>query len=167
MHKSIKKIITYILLGGLCLFLTACGSRDIKSSEEKNMIYYLSREENGLECEDYKEDKYGAASVDSYIKALSDIPDNADSKRILGGAVLIVSYELVEDCLRINYNDAYFELDKKQEILFRASMTKTLCQLPEVSSVAFWVEGEPLSDMKGEVYGSFVSEDFVDFNSDI
>lgn len=159
-----NRILILALLAGTVLLAVGCKASDAEAKKEGSTakVYYLSREGAGLEQEPYNHEKYGEPSVDGYINALSDIPSDADSKRILGGSVLIINYELVDDCLRINYNDEYMELDKVQEILFRASMVKTLCQLPEVSSVSFFVMDEPLCDLDKEPYRSFNENDFVD-----
>ena len=48
-----------------------------------------------------------------------------------------------------------------REVLCRAAIVQSLVQIDGIESVAFEVEGNPLTDKEGQVVGSMRAEDFI------
>ena len=66
-----------------------------------------------------------------------------------------------EKQLTIYFLSSYYNLDKIDEVLLRASIVKTLCQLDGVEYVEFYVEEEPLT-IDGENVGIMSKLSFLD-----
>ena len=48
------------------------------------------------------------------------------------------------------------------EILRRAAIVKTLCQIPEITGVQFYIAGQPLTGSNMEAVGVMYADDFID-----
>ena len=78
----------------------------------------------------------------------------------------IKSYELTsEGYLILNFDAGYNTLTHVKEILCRAAIVKTLCQIEGVNGVEFYVNEAPLTDNSGNLYGYMSEETFVDNTS--
>ena len=61
-----------------------------------------------------------------------------------------------------NISSEYKKLSVTQEILCRAAIVKTLCQVEDVTYVSFLVDGQPLKDSLDKPIGFMTAEDFID-----
>ena len=76
--------------------------------------------------------------------------------------IQILSATLVENNLIFDFAASYNTMSQSEEILMRAAVVKTFSQIPEVSTVEFRVEGQPLVLSQGTIPGAMKSSDFKD-----
>lgn len=168
---SMLTVVAAVLLS--CLFLCACGNKpdeksDMSGRSDEKYVYYMNKEETRLDRVAYDEDNYECYGneIERYIAALGDVPSKAGLKNVLGVNTQLINYELKDGQLILDFDENYAYLQRNCEVLFRASIVKTLCQSESVSSIVFLVEGNSLTDLRGEPYGTMTAESFIDNTSD-
>lgn len=162
-----KRYITAIV--SVCIFLTFAGSACGNKVNEtyKYLIAYVDKSETQLIYE-----KYNAESVSVYelvgefINKMKTAPESKDAVVPGFDVTDIKSYELTsEGYVILNFDAGYNTLTHVKEILCRAAIVKTLCQIEGVNGVEFYVNEVPLSDASGNLYGYMSEETFVDNTS--
>ncbi|MDD3219216.1 MAG: GerMN domain-containing protein [Lachnospiraceae bacterium] len=161
-----KKNQSYMgLLVLLCIgFLMGLGGCAGQSHQEEAQyaIYYLNNSGMTLKTRNYKPDTEDSEKVrDELASQLQEIPVN-DGQRLLPEDVTINSLNLQDTTLTIDFSDTYSKMEKAREILVRAGVVKTFCQMSEVESVIFLVNGQELTDSSGNITGSMGINDFVE-----
>lgn len=164
-----KRILTFCLLF-FVLALAGCSGKEAKKTEETestSYLYYLNNGESQLVSEEYvpkaaKDDMKG--QISEYLEALMMVPPkNVNYKKALPESVQATQVgEVEKEQLTLSFNAEYTKLSVTQEILCRAAVVKTLCQVEGVNYVAFLVEGQPLTDSLDKPVGFMTAEDFID-----
>ncbi len=169
-YGFIKNCITYILIMVMAMTVLCGCSQDknrirgevqddeITDSEEQILIYYLTRNDDRIEGVRYD----GVMTEQLLLDAMSDEPSDASLKAVLGHEVTLKSVEKKDKSLLLDFDSEYLSLSKNTEVLFRASLVRTLCQLIDVDSVLISVNSKPLTDSKGIPYPGMNEESFVD-----
>ena len=93
---------------------------------------------------------------------MSAEPSDPTLKAVLGHEVTLKSVTRNDRSLTLDFDSEYNTLPKNTEVLFRASLVRTLCQLIDVDSVLISVNSSPLVDSKGIPYPGMSPENFVD-----
>ncbi len=91
--------------------------------------------------------------------------DNSEEKYLaaIPKDVQIVNWELDDEgLLTVIVNEEYYKVSEKREILLRAALVRTVCQLEDVYQVQIYVEQNPLTINDKEV-GRMNEYMFVDF----
>ncbi len=152
------------LLAALVLvFLTACQGT---SDDEDNIfhVYYIDKEGCGLVSEEYEIETEEQNTVDIIQLLLSKLQTNGSEGRYqnpIQPDVEISDFMIKETQLSMYFTAAYNNKNGIQEILARAAVVKTLCQVPAVDSVEFYVEDQPLT-LAGNTVGLMDVNTFVD-----
>ncbi len=146
--KTLKSffLILFVVAGILC----GCSANEPKEEEGEVILYQVS--ENGSEL---KRSPYR-------IKA-----DSEDTVGIV--RELLESYKMIdvrdfqikERQLSLYFSSAYKNFSGIDEVLLRAAVVKTLCQVDGVEYVEFFVDEEPLS-VDGETVGVMSGLSFLD-----
>ena len=150
----------------LSLALTGCGSSagdNIKEAENSYKIYYVSSSEDKLVAEDYvaKEEETNKL-ISELIKQLNNVPDGTALKKPIPDSVDLKSKSLKDGVLTLDFSESYHQLTGISEILRRASVVKTLCQIKEVKKVEYRVENQPLMYSELNPVGAMSADDFID-----
>ncbi len=150
----------------LSLALTGCGSSandNIKEAENSYKIYYVSSSEDKLVSEDYvaKEEETNKL-IAELLKQLNNVPDGTALKKPIPDSVDLKSKSLKDGVLTLDFSESYHQLTGISEILRRASVVKTLCQIKEVKKVEYRVENQPLMYSELNPVGAMSADDFID-----
>lgn len=151
----------------LCLLavlslVTGC-SRQKEEEESGYRIWYINKDETRLEYE-YKE--LQAQNTEGLLKealeVMREMPSDDSCKPVLPENVRIESYERDQKQLYLNFSLEYSDMSMAYEVLCRAGIVRTLCQIPQVDYVGFRVNGQPLTDSKGNVIGLMNEDQFIE-----
>ncbi len=149
----------------LC-FLAAAGCGKKQGLETAGgKLYFLNEAETQLVSESYEpKATFREAQVQEYVEALAREPQQRGCKRLLPDNVALLDYSFGEaGQLILNFDANYSTLSGITEILIRAALVKTFCQIEGVDYVEFYVNGIPC--MSGDVpVGLMKAEDFIDEN---
>lgn len=164
--RIISIIILQAVLIVAVLSFCACGSVTKEADPNVYMIYYTNQAANDII---YKEQKIeGAEGMEQYqlIETLLNLMFTQDEEDTTYYTVKPENVELngikVDSGLvTLDFNAAYSQMTNVQEILFRASVVSTICQIPGVKEIAFTIEGNPLTDSHGSNIGSMSKDTFV------
>lgn len=156
-----KKWLIFLLFAISLLSLCGCSSKE--KGKAGYQIYYLNTKKTKLSAMDYHTtEKDTKKLVKTFLKELSSNPEDVDYRKALPNDVEIVKSEIEGDQLSLWFDTDYYKMDAAAEILCRASIVKTLTQIPDIACVSFWVGDTPLVDAKNNVVGLMTGESFVE-----
>ncbi|MCR5416935.1 MAG: GerMN domain-containing protein [Pseudobutyrivibrio sp.] len=155
-----KRFISLLLAMLMCLSMVACG----KSEEAKGTkIYYVSTDKYSVVSKKYD---FTATNTEGRIReALEELqkkPDELDYMATIPNGVDVSGFELNNSNLSVYLTGSYSSLEYYTEILVRAAIVRTLCQISGVESVTLYVDDAPLTDENGEAVGSMTADTFID-----
>ena len=144
----------------LFLFILAGCGKEKEEKKEKNQyhykVYYVNHDRTGVISEDYvTENTDGDSLLEELVTQLGTVPEKLQYHAPLAGSFELLSMQLKDGQLVLDFNTAYREQEMITEIL-------NLSQVKEVQYVSFLVEGEPLMDATGNVVGVMSADTFID-----
>lgn len=147
----------------MMVLLGACSSKNTDVYDKSVIkVYYINSKTSGIVSEDYKlisTDK--VEQIGELLYMLRKDSDNLVHKNILPDEITY-TYELSEDGnLTLNFDSEYNKLTGVDEVLCRAAIVKTLCQIAGVDFIQINVNGSPLI-LNNEAVGPLNLEDFID-----
>lgn len=95
-------------------------------------------------------------------------PETVSLKNALSDSITLDDYTLTNSGeLSLYWTASYTNYTGPSEVLRRAAIVKTLCQVPDVKSVQFYVAGQPLTDSNMNTIGFMTADTFVDNTGDM
>ncbi len=147
--NRIFSLVTVLLCAVLCVSCNTVSTLyddDTAPGPGQIKVYCTDSESEGLHWEnrDLTTDTV-EAQVQQVFGFLGENTDSSTHKKALPQDVRIISYYFGKDGqLVIDFSAEYLNMDKIQEALCRAAVVKTFCQIKNVDSVEFYIEGQPL-----------------------
>lgn len=158
---NMKIIKRFVLLLGI-LMLVGCGNRERIVSTEY-YIYDIDKDESRVNNYVVEIEETETKSIlQELFCELQKSPEKTTDKCALPEDVKMIGYRLEENHLALDFSVDYLDMDSVREVLTRAAIVRTLCQVDDVQLVSFMVEGEPLTTMNGYTPGLMSEEQFVD-----
>lgn len=145
--------------------LTACSGKDNEAGKLKNeyQVYYIDGKSSGIVSEAYLPmGNTKEQLVKELLEVLQIDPSNMVYKRAIPEDIAILDYSIINDQLIINFDSKYSELKGIAEVLCRATIVKTVCQVQGIDFVLFNVNGQPLIDSNGVQTGLMTAEFFIE-----
>ena len=167
-RKARRKAAAFLVLTLLTVFLSACQANSGQTAESQEQqegyqIYYLDTNETTISSVSYEpEGEETEELIDEFLEQLSTVPEDTELAVTLPQGVSVASYELTEGVLSLHFDTAYQEMNKLREILCRAAVVRTLCQIPKVEYVSFLIGDNPLLDSKETPIGPMNADSFVE-----
>lgn len=158
-----KKKWAWLLL--VCLLLgqlNACGKEE-ETEEAAYQIYYINKDETAVVSEGFEPvSTTEEALVQEFIDKLQENPESTDCKRALPESVNLLNYTLENGQLYLYFDGGYQMMDRVYEVLCRAAIVRTVCQLQQVDYVAFFVNDQSLLDSNQMPVGLMSAELFIE-----
>lgn len=151
-----------LLLAGCLLFCVSCeglGGDDA----DRYALTYLDSDRTGLVEKEYETTlsrNETAALVEEFLAQLQSGGEDANAKSPISENVDILNYQIKDSQLSLSFSAAYNEKSGIEEILSRAAIVESLCQIDGISYVEFYVEDQPLM-LAGTAVGLMNSDSFV------
>ena len=157
--------VPFVLLSG-CQKKEEPGQEQItvEIPEGVKKLYVLNEERTKVISENF-EPVYGAVDekISAFLTALEDALWTEDEKNLIADRNPIYEYKLDDTgLLSLRFSPDYSSTQSITEVLRRAAIVKTLCQLEKVSSVEFYIGTQPLLMSNGKPVGILTAEDFID-----
>ncbi len=162
MKKAGHLFFAAVLIMGL-LLCTACGDRRAAQDGALYKIYYVNNEETKI-----VEREYVSGTTDSellfaeFLEQLAHISEKMEYETLLDKEISVVGHTLDSGLLTLDFDGSYHNLRGTREILVRASIVRTMTQLPGVERIAFTVMGEQLMDASGAAVGVMAADTFIE-----
>lgn len=162
MKKAGHLLWAAVLMAGL-LLLTACGNRQQDQEGTAYKIYYVNNEETKIVEREYVSGTTdGRLLMEELLEQLTHISEKMDYETLLGKEISVEGHTLDNGLLTLDFGESYHNLKGTREILVRASIVRTLTQIPDVERMAFTVRGEQLTDAAGAAVGVMAADTFIE-----
>lgn len=151
-----------ILIIGLCL-CTACANRSAGREGTAYQIYYVSNDETKIVEREYMSQTTDTELLfEEVLGQLATIPEKVEYETPLSSEISVRGHTLDNGLLTLDFDESYKNLYGIREILVRASIVRTMTQLPGVERVTFTVGGEQLTDRTGTAVGIMTADTFIE-----
>lgn len=162
MKKAGHLFFVAVLVMGL-LLCTACADRREVQNGASYKIYYVNNDETKIVEREYvSETTDRALLLEELLEQLTHISEKMEYETLLGKEISVEGHTLENGLLTLDFDGNYKNLRGTREILARASIVRTLTQLPGVERMAFTVMGEQLTDAAGAVVGVMAADTFIE-----
>lgn len=155
----------FFLLLSFMIFLplTACRIGD---EEDSGMyqVYFIDSDGLGLvseECGIPLSEQNAANVIGKLLGQLQTGGSKGRYQRPIEKGIEIIDFQIKETKLSLFFSAVYHAKSSIGEILARAAIVKTMCQVPGVDYVEFYVEDQPLI-LSGNAVGLMNADTFVD-----
>lgn len=157
-----KKILCILCTVILVFGMTGCGEKTDKQLMSYQ-VFYINSDGSGLTGKTYqlKDAKQDLVSVIKELINRLQTPQEESLKSPIDEGIQVVDYQIKENQLSVYFSAGYNNKSGLDEILSRAAIVKTLCQIQEIEYVEFYVEDQPLM-LSGNAVGLMSQESFVD-----
>ncbi len=157
-----KKVLCILCTVILVFGMTGCGEKTDKQLMSYQ-IFYINSDGSGLTGKTYqlKDAKQDLVSVIKELIIRLQTPQEESLKSPIDEGIQVVDYQIKENQLSVYFSAGYNNKSGLDEILSRAAIVKTLCQIQEIEYVEFYVEDQPLM-LSGNAVGLMSQESFVD-----
>lgn len=155
-------LLCFVSVMVLCL-CTACAGRNAKREGIAYRIYYVSNDETKIIEREYVSGTTDTeALLGELLAQLASIPEKMEYETPLATEISVIGHTLDSGLLTLDFDENYRKLYGIREILVRASIVRTMTQLPGVERVAFTVKGEQLTDKTGAAVGIMAADTFIE-----
>lgn len=146
------------------LFLGGC-TKNPKSTvwEGDVLVYYLDKEEVSLQEEWHVlEKEKNTEQVEELLKKMQTPPNGELVAAFPESVELPTVFIGANGLATLLFSESYGTVTGTGEVLMRAAVVKTLCQLEGIDSVEFYVGGQPLLNAQNIPVGIMKETDFID-----
>lgn len=151
-----------VLLVGV-LLCAGCGSGGESGLGRIKRIYYVNNTETGVEMHEYEmHAKTQEEALEELIGQLETMPEKLEYMAPLQMGFSLLSYRVEDSILYLDMSAEYSTMSPTKEVLVRAALVRTLCQVEGVKYVVITVEGSQLYDNLGNIVGLMNAEQFID-----
>ena len=165
-----KHIRIAVLFLTLSMILCACQApweKQDDSPDYDGAIYYLNKDRDDLVARGVNFDaENGQALADEMTKMYSLNADTADISPLPDG-VVIESTDMSEGSLNVHFSTLFAQTSGLDRSVCLAALVRTYIQIPEVSTVTFFIGEDPLVDEEGEAYAGLTVSDFLCLSDDL
>lgn len=157
-----KKVLCILCTVILVFGMTGCGEKTDKQLMSYQ-VFYINSDGSGLTGKTYqlKDAKQDLVSLIKELIIRLQTPQEESLKSPIDEGIQVVDYQIKENQLSVYFSAGYNNKSGLDEILSRAAIVKTLCQIQEIEYVEFYVEDQPLM-LSGNAVGLMSQESFVD-----
>ena len=157
-----KKVLCILCTVILVFGMTGCGEKTDKQLMSYQ-VFYINSDGSGLtgKTNQLKDAKQDLVSVIKELINRLQTPQEESLKSPIDEGIQVVDYQIKENQLSVYFSAGYNNKSGLDEILSRAAIVKTLCQIQEIEYVEFYVEDQPLM-LSGNAVGLMSQESFVD-----
>lgn len=156
-----KKKISLMLLSLLFCLIMGC-SRET-TPKEGVRVYYRELSGSGLVSYCYKP---SSTEQDAVIDELWSrlLQSNSEEERLslIPSDLKLIRSVVENSSLELYFDSSYQDMDTVSELLFRAGIVKTFCQVEGIESVTFFVDEKPLTNSSYAPLGAQTAADYVD-----
>ena len=156
-----KKKISLMLLSLLFCLIMGC-SRET-TPKEGVRVYYRELSGSGLVSYCYKPSSTEQDAVIDELWARL-LQSNSEEERLslIPSDLKLVRSVVENSSLELYFDSSYQDMDTVSELLFRAGIVKTFCQVEGIESVTFFVDEKPLTNSSYAPLGAQTAADYVD-----
>ncbi len=127
------------------------------------LVYYPEKDESGLSEEWYEtKETDGGRLVTELLTKLRTPSMEGHVAAIPESVALPEVFIEASGLTTLSFDESYGTVSGIREVLMRAAIIKTLCQIDNIDSVVFYVAGQPLMNSEKMPVGIMKDTDFID-----
>lgn len=158
---GVKKLRNLIFVLCAAVLFSGCGRYAAEEINTENgapyLLYYVDNH-TFYTTEYYSDTTDVNALVAEFLKEMG----------LNKGSIYVTNSNVANGVAYLYFNKEYSTMNSVYEVLFRASVVKTVAQLEEVNYVYFYVDKKPLVYANGQIVGVMAADDFIaDSDSDL
>lgn len=160
--RIFRILFIFILITACCSMTVACDSGE-NTSGTAYLVYYIDSEQTGFSTEEVYDANESEDMVETLTELLKKLQmDDPDGKHTppISKDLEVSDFQIKENQLSVYFTAAYNNKSGLDEVLARAAIVKTLCQVPGIEYVEFYVEDQPLM-IDGSAVGRMSADDFI------
>lgn len=162
MKRTRRGFFCMFLVVALCL-CTACANKSDGQEGTAYQIYYVNNDETKIVDREYVSQTTDTERLfEEMMEQLATVPERMEYETPLAAEISVRSHTLDNGLLTLDFDESYKNLHGIREILVRASIVRTMTQLPGVERVTFTVAGEQLTDRMGTAVGIMSADTFIE-----
>ena len=156
-----KKKLNLVLFLLLLCMAAGCDKKTVTTDGIR--IYYRALSENGISSYYYKPTGTDQETIINELWAKL-IKSDSEKERIslVPSDLKLVRFSVENSSLELYFDSSYQNMDTVSELLFRAGIVRTFCQVEGVESVTFFVDEKPLTNSSFAPLGAQTASDYVD-----
>ena len=156
-----KKKLNLVLFLLLLCMTAGCDKKIVTTDGIR--IYYRALSENGISSYYYKPTGTDQETIINELWAKL-IKSDSEKERIslVPSDLKLVRFSVENSSLELYFDSSYQNMDTVSELLFRAGIVRTFCQVEGVESVTFFVDEKPLTNSSFAPLGAQTASDYVD-----
>ncbi|MBP5158890.1 MAG: GerMN domain-containing protein [Lachnospiraceae bacterium] len=163
MKTWINRAVCAVCLALIVFNTVSCGEKEVTPAEGSMLVFYRDTADTRLVSKGVELESEG---LENNVRELLDDLGSSDDKTLkpaLPADVRVNDIFFGEDGrLIIDFDQSYLAQTGIPEILSRAAVVRTLCQLDGVSFVEFYVDGQSLILSGDQPVGIMSASDFID-----
>ncbi len=160
-NNIILMILNKVLIFVSVMLLSSCGHRN-ENDTDTYKVYFPDAGYTSIASEERKAISGNSADiVDALMDALAVSPTDSNGVPAITEDIKPDKYTVENQKIEIDFPEAYHGMDSTKEILVRASIVETLTQIPDITSVSFFINGEELKNSSGEPVGNMTADSFI------
>ncbi len=162
-NRSFRPIIAMVIIAMIVSCIVSCGEKEEPAAEGSMYVFYRDAGDTQLVSKSIELSSEGLENnVKELLDALGDPEDKTLGPALPAGTRVNCFYFGEDGRLIIDFDASYMLQTGIPEILSRAAVVKTLCQLDGVDFVEFYVDGQSLILSGEQPVGIMTASDFVD-----
>lgn len=104
--------------------------------------------------------------IDVFLEQLKAAPEDTQLRAAIVDTMEFLEYQFAEGQVSVNFGNGYMQLNPATEVLTRAAIVRTLCQIEGVECVSFTINGKALLNQSDVPVGIMNAEQFVENTGD-
>lgn len=159
--KRIGMLLSLLFSLIFCLMVAGCSKEN--TPKEGVRVYYKELSGSGLVSYLYKPSTTEQEDVINELwTKLSQSNTEENRLSLIASDLTMVRFVVENSSLELYFDSSYQEMDTVSELLFRAGIVKTFCQVDGIESVTFFVDEKPLTNSSYAPLGAQTAADYVD-----
>lgn len=155
-----KKLILTLLSLLLCL-IAGCSRKT--TPEEGVRVYYRELSGSGIVSYLYKPSSTKQEiEINELWTKLAQSSSEEERLSLVPSNLKLVRFAVENSSLELYFDSSYQNMDTVSELLFRAGIVKTFCQVDGIESVTFFIDEKPLTNSSYAPLGAQTAADYVD-----
>ena len=161
-------LLPVLMLIFLCAGCALAGTEDKTIAEElpenSTKLYYMNEERTKVISQSFSlKNSTVEAQIAEFLTALEEILWTDAEKELITDKNPIYEFKWEDTgLLTLRFSADYSASPNISDVLRRAAIVKTLCQMEEVTAVEFYIGSQPLLTSSGKPVGMLTAKDFID-----
>lgn len=160
-----KRLKNLFFLLSMMFLIGGCGAKQEEVPENATSFYVYSLNKDETKVEKYKcitELTDTKEQLNFLLSELKAVPENTELHQTITEEMGLDSFSLSDGRLTLYFSEGYKNLSATSEVLTRAAIVRTVCQVEGIEYVSFMVNDTALLNASGTPVGVMTADQFLD-----